>query len=354
MAESNNSRLTTEERVFLIKTFYKTDNKSETCRRFQEKFGRAVKRDTIANLIYRFEITGSCEDLARCGRPKSVCNSGNRQIVEDGFMSSPRKSTRRASKELGISQTSIVRLLHDVHLKPYRPHLLHSLNEDDYDRRVEFSQIFQQLCNEDATFPEKIIWSDEATFKLNGQVNRHNSVYWAHENPHEILQKEVNAVGVTVWIGVSASGLVGPFFFEGTVTGDSYVSMLNNNFLPSVENWPLGEMWFQQDGAPPHYSIAARNWLNDNFQNRWIGRRGSIEYPPRSPDLTPADFFLWGVLKNSVYAKKPRTKDQLVAMIMNSCTEISEDLCRSVCYSVVRKTAKCIEEGGQHFEHLLR
>ena len=50
MAESNNSKLTTEERVFLIKTFYKTDNKSETCRRFQEKFGRAVKRDTIANL----------------------------------------------------------------------------------------------------------------------------------------------------------------------------------------------------------------------------------------------------------------------------------------------------------------
>ena len=198
MAESNNSRLTTEERVFLIKTFYKTDNKSETCRRFQEKFGRAVKRDTIANLIYRFEITGSCEDLPRCGRPKSVCNSGNRQIVEDGFMSSPRKSTRRASQELGISQTSIVRLLHDVHLKPYRPYLLHSLNEDDYDRRVEFSQIFQQLCNEDATFPEKIIWSDEATFKLNGQVNRHNSVYWAHENPIEILWKVVNAAGVTL------------------------------------------------------------------------------------------------------------------------------------------------------------
>jgi len=167
-------------------------------------------------------------------------------------------------------------------------------------------------------------------------------------------KKSTQSVSVTVWIGVSASGLVGPFFFEGTVTGDSYVSMLNNNFLPSVENWPLGEMWFQQDGAPPHYSIAARNWLNDKFPNRWIGRRGSIEYPPRSPDLTPPDFFLWGVLKNSVYAKKPRTKDQLVAVIMNTCTEISEDLCRSVCYSVVRRTAKCIEEGGQHFEHLLR
>ena len=55
-----------------------------------------------------------------------------------------------------------------------------------------------------------------------------------------------------------------------------------------------------------------------------------------------------------MYAKKPRTKDQVVAMIVNSCTEISEDLCRSVCYYVVRRTAKCIEEDGQRFEHLLR
>ena len=82
-----------------------------------------------------------------------------------------------------------------------------------------------------------------------------------------------------------------------------------------------------------------------------IGRSGSIEYPPRSTDITPPEFFHWGVLKNSVYAKKATTKDQLVALIVNSYTEISG---RSVCYSVVRRTAKSIEEDGQHFEHLLR
>ena len=51
-------------------------------------------------------------------------------------------------------------------------------------------------------------------------------------------------------------------------------------------------MWYQHDGAPAHFSIAARQVLNDKYPNRWIGRGGPVPWPPRSPDLTPLDFFL--------------------------------------------------------------
>jgi hypothetical protein len=37
---------------------------------------------------------------------------------------------------------------------------------------------------------------------------------------------------------------------------------------------------------------------------RWIGRGGPIAWPPRSPDLTPLDIFLWGYVKNTVYQVK--------------------------------------------------
>ena len=46
------------------------------------------------------------------------------------------------------------------------------------------------------------------------------------------------------------------------------------------------ELFFQQDGAPPHYALRVRDYLNEVFLQRWFGRRGSIEWPPRSPDLT--------------------------------------------------------------------
>ncbi|EFN89314.1 hypothetical protein EAI_05291, partial [Harpegnathos saltator] len=64
-------------------------------------------------------------------------------------------------------------------------------------------------------------------------------------------------------------------------------------------------VWFQQNGVPPHYAIRSREFLNRSFPSRWIGRRGAIEWSARSPDLSPLDFFLWGYLKNKVYATKP-------------------------------------------------
>ncbi|GFQ76014.1 DUF4817 domain-containing protein [Trichonephila clavata] len=52
-------------------------------------------------------------------------------------------------------------------------------------------------------FMGSIIWSDDAQFKLNGTVNRHNCVYWGEENPHITIEKAVNLPGVNVWCGLS-------------------------------------------------------------------------------------------------------------------------------------------------------
>ena len=60
---------------------------------------------------------------------------------------------------------------------------------------------------------EKVVWFDEANFKLSGTVNRHNSVYYATENPHVTREKALNQPGVTVWAGLCPKGIIGPVFF---------------------------------------------------------------------------------------------------------------------------------------------
>jgi hypothetical protein len=60
-------------------------------------------------------------------------------------------------------------------------------------------------------------------------------------------------------------------------------------------------VFFQQDGAPPHWSLTVRAFLNQHFPNRWIGRAGPISWPAKSPGITPCDFFLWGYVKDGVY-----------------------------------------------------
>jgi hypothetical protein len=41
-------------------------------------------------------------------------------------------------------------------------------------------------------------------------------------------------------------------------------------------------------------TTTVRSYLDETLPGQRIGRRGSVEYPPRSPDLTPLDFYLWG------------------------------------------------------------
>ncbi|GFS86078.1 uncharacterized protein TNCV_1583271 [Trichonephila clavipes] len=40
-------------------------------------------------------------------------------------------------------------------------------------------------------------------------------------------------------------------------------------------------------------------------------RFGPVNWPPRSCDLIPLDYFLWGYVKSLVYADKPQTLDHL-------------------------------------------
>ncbi|GFT96283.1 transposable element Tc3 transposase [Trichonephila clavipes] len=76
------------------------------------------------------------------------------------------------------------------------------------------------------------------------------------------------------------------------------------------DHW-LRELWFQQDGATCHTAHATIDLLKDTFGDHLISRFGLVNWPPRSCDLTPLDYFLWGYVKSWVHADKPQTLDNL-------------------------------------------
>ena len=76
-----------------------------------------------------------------------------------------------------------------------------------------------------------------------------------------------------------------------TLNGSVYLNLLRRSVMPNIrEDFEDEEFYFLQDGATPHYHCNVRPSLDDILPNRWIGRRGFIEYPPRSPNPTPLDF----------------------------------------------------------------
>ncbi|GBM70077.1 hypothetical protein AVEN_237189-1 [Araneus ventricosus] len=85
-----------------------------------------------------------------------------------------------------------------------------------------------------------------------------------------------------------------------TVTSNIYLDMLQ---LYAVPQFP-GDVIFQQDGATSHYGNIVREFLDTAFPQRWIGRSAVMAWPPRSPDITPLDFYLWGHVKQHVYSER--------------------------------------------------
>ena len=82
-----------------------------------------------------------------------------------------------------------------------------------------------------------------------------------------------------------------------------------------------------QDGAPPNFSCFATDVLNERFpDDAWTGSGGPIPWPPRSPDLSPLDLFLWGYIKNIVYAEKIRNIQQLQERITSAIETVTRDM----------------------------
>ena len=69
--------------------------------------------------------------------------------------------------------------------------------------------------------------------------------------------------------------------------------MLCSSILAAIRAlYENSEIFYQQYGAPPHYHRGMWDFLDENLQGHWIGQRGTFEFPPHSPDLTPLDFYL--------------------------------------------------------------
>ena len=73
--------------------------------------------------------------------------------------------------------------------------------------------------------------------------------------------------------------------------------------------------------------------MNEIFDEKRIGRGVPVAWPPRSPDLTSSDYFLWGFIKERVMAVAPTMPDDMKERIRRACTEITPQMLAEVRWS---------------------
>ena len=290
-----------------------------------------------------------------------MAGTGHRNMVRD---IDRRKSTvgTMLGEEVVKSPTtvSVTRLFRELSLTPYKILRYNELSEDDSDRRLEFCEIWNKKLESDPQFHQKVIWSGEAKFHVGtnyGFVRTHNCEFTSEEGLADTAENPVNSPGVNVFAAFWQEDLIGPVFIDDSLTADNYLEILNTTVFPYIVSLHSSQMiakelFFQHDGDPLHFGTQVRESLNENMPDRWIGRRGTIDWPPRSPDLTPIDYFLWIYMKNKVYKRKFRKMDELKSRIKEEFDALrsNKPMLKRIAASINIRVSDCIKQNGEKVE----
>lgn len=337
-------------------------NAREAVRLYQERFpNRYLPGHRMFTAIHRrlrengrFDVVRGPYDRARLRLDDIEEN------VLQYFHARPRASTRAAARDLGIrSHVNVWRVLQRNNLYPYHFQTVQDLLPNDYNSRANFAHWCLLQIERDEQFLQRVLFTDEATFTRAGLFNTHNMHSWEEENPHEVHRfRFQHRFSVNVWAGIVGDCLIGPYLMPSPLNGQRYGTFLRETLPLLLQDVPLDvrrRMWFQHDGAPAHSSRIARQYLNERFGDRWIGRNGPVPWPPRSPDLTPLDFYLWGHMKSLVYETPVESEMDLVARVAVAAGDIAQDrrMLSRWQGSLHRRCQTCIEVGGRHFEQFL-
>ena len=204
------------------------------------------------------------------------CPTETIERVRNIFQQSPRKSIRRATRELQISSITVWLVIRKhLHRIPYKLYLVQHWKDTNKPACENFDNQMQAMLEEDG-FDDRLVFSDEATFHLIGKVNKHNTRIWGTEHRHLTLEHVRDSPKVNVFCAISKKRVYGLFFFEETtVNSEAYLDMLQNWLMELLFDGKQADFIFQQNGAPSHWSLIVKQYLNAILHSRWIGRAGN-------------------------------------------------------------------------------
>lgn len=335
-------------RTFLMKKYYELGSFRSVQKAWRTKFKneRAPCVNTIKYTVQRFEKSGSVTSSTPTHAKPSHKKEEAKNQLKDLFSDNPSLSIRKATAITGISYGSVRSILKDdLHLKPYKLHEWHELKEGDYQKRVTFADFFKSLPKNALSF---LICCDKAYFYLVPPINSQNDRMWLESKPSDKIERPLHDEKVLVWCAISCGQAYGPYFFQESVNQHNYLEMLRDFFWKrhcQVSNFQ--KYYFAQDGATPHTANIVQKYLKSKFSNRFIDKE---KWPPRSPDLNPCDFFLWGYLKARVYNPIPDSIDTLKINIEREFKKISKEKLKSVFDDFYKRLDLLESRNGAHVE----
>ena len=107
-------------------------------------------------------------------------------------------------------------------------------------------------------------------------------------------------------------------------------------------------------GARSHTTKANLKYLREIFGDRIISNFCKPKWPPRSPDLSPLDYWFWACAENFIEERDPEDFFGLKQALADFIATLSEQDIRRAVQHFRKRAQACKDVDGEHFEHLLK
>ena len=159
---------------------------------------------------------------------------------------------------------------------------------------------------------KKIIFSAETHFDLGRYVSKQNCSIWGTENPHARVLWKADAPKASHCLCRER-----PLQSMTIVNGPCWTKFCPQKMKRRIfSTFGFNRTALRATKPKLHSMFCAV------FEDRIISRWSDVVWPPRSCDLTPLEYYLWGAVKDECYADKPETIDAFKDNIREVITEI--------------------------------
>ncbi|KAJ8939594.1 hypothetical protein NQ318_010601 [Aromia moschata] len=204
-------------------------NAGRSCSPISKKYSELppISQGTVSKIEKQFRERGYVRQLMK-NPPNKLSDDQKLDVML--MLEENHNVSRQTASALNISHSSILRVLTENQRHPYKLVPTNELAEDDFDRRILLCEQMMQMIDDNSLQIDNVLFMDKSTFTLHGHVNCQNCRYWSREKPHWMRELHPqNPEKVNVWAGIIGENIIGPFFIDGNLNGETYLALLQNN-----------------------------------------------------------------------------------------------------------------------------
>ncbi len=327
------------------------DTPSEIRNKLRTVFGRRTYSKVTVYRLYSEYKSGRLKvgEKERTGQPLSARIPATIQQCDALVRRNRRVGIVELSKTLAISYGSVFRILHkDLKLKKRASKLVpHALTPAQKRAGVQFCVNFLDRFPSSRAL-DHVVTTDEAWFYIYDPCPKIQNMQWLRkgEDRQQVPRRPMGAKKVMLILFFDRNGLVHwEHFVDQTITKEVFKPLVQRVWQSmEVRRMRLllrgaFDPVIHMDNAPAHRSRLVRDTLQGI---NWI----KLKYPAYSPDLSPADFFLFPYLKRIQFG----SVDVLILCIDKELGNIPLRMWRK-CFDQWRtRCQRCILFKGNYFE----